>query len=43
MNADLLDSMRELHTRINDGIPVRLLWRNDDDRVVVAVDDAAAG
>ena len=39
MNAHLLDSMRELHSRINDGIHVRLLWRKDDDRVV-GVDDA---
>jgi hypothetical protein len=43
MNAHLLDSMRELHSRINDGIHVRLLWRKDDDRVVVAVDDAKSG
>jgi hypothetical protein len=43
MNAHLLDSMRELHSRINDGIRVRLLWRKHDDRVVVAVDDAKTG
>ena len=43
MNDHLLDSMRELHSRINDGIHVRLLWRKDDDRVVVAVDDARTG
>jgi hypothetical protein len=43
MNTHLLDSMRELHTRINDGIHVRLLWRKHDDRVVVAVDDAKTG
>ena len=40
MNAHLLHTMRELHSRINDGIHVRLLWRKDDERVVVAVDDA---
>ena len=43
MNAHLLDSMHELHSRINDGIHVRLLWRKHDDRVVVAVDDAKTG
>jgi hypothetical protein len=43
MHAQLLDSMRELHSRINDGIHVRLLWREEDDRVVVAVDDAKTG
>jgi hypothetical protein len=43
MNAHLLHSMRELHSRINDGIHVRLLWRQDDGRVVVAVDDAKTG
>ena len=43
MNAHILDSMRELHSRINDGIHVRLLWREHDDRVVVAVTDAKTG
>lgn len=43
MNAHRLDSMRELHGRINDGIHVRLLWRKHDARVVVAVDDAKTG
>ena len=33
MNAHLLDSMRELHSRINDGIHVRPLLRKGDDRV----------
>ena len=36
-------SMRELHSRVNDGIHVRLLWSQDDDRVVVAVDDRKTG
>ena len=35
--------MRELHSRTNDGIHVRLLWHRPDDRVVVAVDDAKTG
>ena len=43
MNAHLLHTMRELHSRISDGIHVRLLWRKDDDRVVVAVDGEKTG
>ena len=43
MSAHTLDSMREVHSRINDGIHVRLLWRKQDNRVVVAVDDAKTG
>ena len=35
--------MRELHSRISDGIHVRLLWHQHDDRVTVAVDDAKTG
>ena len=38
-----LDSMRELDSRTNDGIHVRLLWHASDDHVVVAVDDAKTG
>jgi hypothetical protein len=34
---------RELHSRTNDGIHVRLLWHQPEDRVVVAVDDAKTG
>ena len=36
-------SMRELHSRINDGIHVSLLWHEPDDRVVVAVADGKTG
>jgi hypothetical protein len=43
MNAHLLDSLHELHSRINDGIHVRLLWHEHDDRVVVTVDDCKTG
>jgi hypothetical protein len=43
MNAHILTSMRELHSRINDGIHVRLLWSRTDNRVVVTVDDAKTG
>jgi hypothetical protein len=35
--------MRELASRIADGIHVRLLWSSHDDRVVVSVDDAKTG
>ena len=34
---------RELDSRTNDGIHVRLLWHQAEDRVVVAVDDAKTG
>ena len=43
MTADTLTSMRELHSRVNDGIHVRLLWCQQEDRVVVAVDDDRTG
>lgn len=35
--------MQELHSRIADGIHVRLLWSKSDDRVAVAVDDGKTG
>jgi len=37
------ETMTELDRRINDGIDVRLLWSAEDDRLVVAVDDAKTG
>ena len=43
MNTHLVDQMRELHSRISDGIHVRLLWHQHDDRVTVAVDDTKTG
>ncbi len=43
MTAQLLDTMRELHSRTNDGIRVRMLWSEHDDRVAVAVSDAKTG
>jgi hypothetical protein len=43
MNSQLLHHMQELHSRISDGIHVRLLWSKQDDRVAVAVDDAKTG
>jgi hypothetical protein len=43
VNTHLVDHMRELHSRVSDGIHVRLLWHRHDDRVAVAVDDAKTG
>ena len=43
MIAHQVASMHELHSRVNDGIHVRLFWHQPDDRVVVAVDDAKTG
>lgn len=40
MITQLLDTMRELHSRSADGIHVRLLWGSDNGRVLVAVADA---
>jgi hypothetical protein len=36
-------AMRELDSRVNDGIHVRLLWIEADDRVMLAVEDAKTG
>lgn len=36
-------SMREVDSRTNDGIHVRMLWSEEDGRVVVAVDDSKTG
>jgi hypothetical protein len=38
-----MTSMRELDSRTNDGIHVRLLWHQSDDHVAVAVDDTKTG
>ena len=35
--------LRELDHRSNDGIEVRLLWHQPEDRVLVAVSDARTG
>ena len=43
MNPQIPRSMRELESRRNDGIHVRLLWGEHDGRLVVAVDDAKTG
>ena len=36
-------TLRELDHRVSDGIDVRLLWRPQDDRALVAVSDARTG
>jgi hypothetical protein len=36
-------TLRELDERVNDGIRVTLLWRQEDDRAIVAVADAKTG
>lgn len=36
-------ALRELDHRVSDGIDVRLLWRQHDDRALVAVSDAKTG
>lgn len=43
MTPELLISTRELHSRQNDGILVRLLWCEDNGRVFVAVNDHKTG
>jgi hypothetical protein len=43
MSPELLTSTRELQSRINDGIHVRLLWCEGDGRVFVAVNDHKTG
>lgn len=43
MSVELLTSMRELHSRTNDGIHVRMLWCEGDGRVFVAVNDNRTG
>ena len=43
MTTETLTSTRELHSRMTDGILVRLLWSQDENRVFVAVDDHKTG
>lgn len=43
MSTHLPETMRELDSRRNDGLHVRLVWREADNRVVVSVDDAKTG
>jgi hypothetical protein len=39
----MIESFRELDHRSSDRIEVRLLWRESDDRVIVAVADGKTG
>ena len=43
MTAEMLTSLRELHSRTTDGILVRLLWCENENRVFVAVNDEKTG
>ncbi len=43
MTVDSLTSLRELDCRVSGGLQVRLLWRQADGRLWVAVLDASTG
>jgi hypothetical protein len=43
MTAQILTTTRELHSRVSDGIQVRMLWNEHDGRVTVAVADSKTG
>jgi hypothetical protein len=43
MTAEVLTSIRELDTRVNDGLQVRLLWCEHDGQLWVAVLDTRTG
>ena len=43
MTYETLTLMRELHSRTADGILVRLLWHEADNRVFVSVNDNKTG
>ena len=43
MTSHATSTLRELDHRVSDGIDVRLLWRPEDDRALVAVSDAKTG
>ena len=43
MTVDSLTAVRELHSRINQGIQVRLLWHAPDERLWVTVSDLRDG
>ena len=40
VTAQILHTTRELHSRVSDGIHVRMLWNEHDGRVTVAVADS---
>ena len=43
MSFQLPTAMRELHSRVNDGLHVRLLWAEDDGQLAVSVSDIRTG
>ncbi len=43
LESETSASTRELHSRISDGIRVRLLWHSRDGHVSVAVEDTKTG
>src|ERR1700674_55010 len=43
MTIQIPTEMRELHSRVNDGIHVRLLWDEGDGQLVVSVTDIRTG
>lgn len=43
MTTETLTSLRELHSRTADGVLVRLLWSQDENRVFVSVNDDKTG
>jgi hypothetical protein len=43
MTAQMLHTTRELHSRVSDGIQVRMLWNERDGRVTVTVADGKTG
>jgi hypothetical protein len=43
MDLHLLTSLRELNSRVNDGIHVRLLWSKEYDHTTVSVLDTRTG
>jgi hypothetical protein len=43
MTTEMLTSIRELNSRTADGILVRLLWCESENRVFVSIDDQKTG
>ncbi len=43
MTAQMLYTTRELHSRVTDGIQIRMLWNGRDGRVTVTVADDKTG
>ena len=39
MTVQIPTSLRELHSRVNEGVHIRLLWCENDGRLAVAVTD----